>query len=182
MAIAEIIADRLKTLFQQAILVRRLSDAAALDERVRIGRDLHDGVLQSLAGTAMQLQALRSSDTGALETLDERLSAIQSMLASEQRDLRAFIRALEPGHEYRSAADFQLALQFEALADRLRQQWSIDFRFILHPVDLRLPATTIYELTRMASEATANAVRHGAARTVDVRLSLDAGAIVLDHR
>jgi signal transduction histidine kinase len=178
-AIAEIIADRLKILFQQAILVRKLSDAAALEERVRIGRDLHDGVLQSLAGTAMQLQALRSSDTGALETLDERLSAIQSMLAGEQRDLRAFIRALEPGHEYRSAADFQLALQFEALADRLRQQWSIDFHYLLNPADLRLPATTIYELTRMVSEATANAVRHGAARTVEARLSLDAGAIVL---
>ena len=59
-AIAEIIADRLKALFAQAILVRKLSDAAAVEERIKIGRDLHDGVLQSLAGTALQLQALRS--------------------------------------------------------------------------------------------------------------------------
>ncbi len=178
-AIAEIIADRLKALFAQAILVRKLSDAAAAEERIKIGRDLHDGVLQSLAGTALQLQALRSSEIRTPAALDERLAAIQAMLAGEQRDLRAFIRALEPGHEYRKGSDSQLSVQFTALAERLRQQWSVDFHFVLDPVDLRLPATMIYELTRMASEATANAARHGAARAVNATLRQDAGAIVL---
>ena len=79
----------LKALFAQAILVRKLSDAAAAEERIKIGRDLHDGVLQSLAGTALQLQALRSSEIRTPAALDERLAAIQAMLAGEQRDLRA---------------------------------------------------------------------------------------------
>ncbi|XEN29538.1 signal transduction histidine kinase [Ensifer sp. WSM1721] len=178
-AVAEIIADRLKALFEQAILVRRLSDAAALEERLRIGRDLHDGVLQSLAGTALHLQALRASAGDAPEELDRRLVAIQAMLADEQRDLRTFIRALEPGQDDRHAGQSPLALQFDALAERLRKQWSIDFHFVLQPPDLHLPATIIYELSRMTSEATANAVRHGAARTLNVSLRLDAGAIVL---
>src|SRR5690606_29512168 len=43
-ALAEIVADRLRALFAQAMLVRQLSDAAAIEERIRIGRDLHDGV------------------------------------------------------------------------------------------------------------------------------------------
>ncbi len=55
-ALAEIVADRLKTLFEQTILLRRLSDAAALEERVKIGRDIHDGVLQALAGTALHFR------------------------------------------------------------------------------------------------------------------------------
>ena len=177
-AIAEIIADRLKALFAQAILVRKLSDAAAVEERIKIGRDLHDGVLQSLAGTALQLQALRSH-AGAPESWDDRLMAIQSMLADEQRDLRTFIRALEPDDKHRTGGDTQLAVQFAALADRLRQQWSVDFSFTLDPPDLQLPATIIYELTRMASEATANAARHGAARTVNADLHLEDGGIVL---
>lgn len=178
-AIAEIIADRLKALFHQAILVRKLSDAAAVEERIRIGRDLHDGVLQSLAGTALQLQALRSLDPGAIQALDERLTSIQKMLAEEQRDLRIFIRALEPDDPFGNGSDFQLKMQFEALAERLRQQWLIDIHFMLEPADLRLPATAIYELTRMISEATANAVRHGAARAVHASLRLDGAMISL---
>ncbi len=177
-AMAEIVADRLKTLFEQSILLRRLSDAAALEERIKIGRDIHDGVLQALAGTALQLQALRSSKA-APDEIDRRLIAIQATLLEEQRDLRALIRALEPGSDHRRTGDSQLALRLEALADRLRQQWSIDFRFILDPKDLWLPAGIIDELARMIAEATANAARHGQARTIEARLRLDGAAVVL---
>lgn len=178
-AIAEIIADRLKALFYQAILVRKLSDAAAVEERIRIGRDLHDGVLQSLAGTALQLQAIRARDADAVQTLDERLTAIQSMLADEQRELRTFIRALEPGHPSGDGGDSQLMAQFDALAERLRQQWLISLRLTLVPADMRLPAMIVYELSRMISEATANAVRHGAARSVQVRLDSEGETVRL---
>jgi signal transduction histidine kinase len=178
-AIAEIIADRLKALFHQSILVRKLSDAAAVEERVRIGRDLHDGVLQSLAGTAMQLQAIRFRDADAAQTLDERLTAIQAMLAEEQRELRIFIRALEPGQAAGNPGDYQLRGQFDALAERLRQQWLIDVGLHLDPPDMKLPAMIVYELTRMISEATANAVRHGAARATRIGLSLEGETVRL---
>ena len=42
-AIAEIVADRLRTLFEHSMLTRRLSQTAAMEERVKIGRELHDG-------------------------------------------------------------------------------------------------------------------------------------------
>jgi signal transduction histidine kinase len=178
-AIAEIVADRLKALFHQAFLVRKLSDAAAVEERIRIGRDLHDGVLQSLAGTALQLQALRSQDPDAAQTLNERLMAIQTMLADEQRELRFFIRALEPTQASSNGGDYRLREQLEALVQRLRQQWLIDAHLTLDPVDMRMPAMMVYELTRMISEATANAVRHGAARTVRIGLVLEGEAVAL---
>ncbi|WP_457584452.1 sensor histidine kinase [Ensifer canadensis] len=177
--IAEVVADRIKAMFEQVILMRKLSDAAAVEERIKIGRDLHDGVLQALAGTALQLQSLRSFTLGEHQQIDGRVTAIQAMLADEQRELRSFIRALEPGQGYRNFAESHLALQFEALARRLRKQWSIDIHFALNPIDLRLPATMVYELIRMASEATANAVRHGGARTLEINLQLDAGTILL---
>ena len=44
-AIAEIVADRLRTLFEHSMLTRRLSHTAAMEERVKIGRELHDGFL-----------------------------------------------------------------------------------------------------------------------------------------
>ena len=45
-------------LFEQESLLRKLRDTAALEERMRIARNLHDGVLQSLAGTALQLRSV----------------------------------------------------------------------------------------------------------------------------
>ena len=60
MAIAEIVADRLRTLFEHSMLTRRLSHTAAMEERVNIGRELHDGFLQALAGTALELEGMRT--------------------------------------------------------------------------------------------------------------------------
>lgn len=178
-AITEIIADRIKALFEQAMLVRRLSDEAAVEERIRIGRDLHDGVLQTLAGTALQLQSLRPMGHQPPDDLEERLTAIQSMLLDEQRELRTFIRALEPGREHGDAAEAQLEHQFAALADRLMLQWQIDVDVALDPAKVRLPMGLIYELARMTSEATANAVRHGHAQKVRIKLRTDKEAIEL---
>jgi signal transduction histidine kinase len=178
-AISEIIADRIKALFQQAVLVRRLSDEAAVEERIRIGRDLHDGVLQTLAGTALQLQALRPLGHQSPEDLEQRLMAIQYMLLEEQRELRAFIRALEPGREDGYFGEAQLEHQFSALADRLMLQWQIDISVVLTPVKVRLPMMLIYDLARMTSEATANAVRHGRAQKVRIELGADSKDVVL---
>lgn len=180
MAIAEIIADRIKALFEQAILVRRLSDEAAVDERIRIGRDLHDGVLQALAGTALQLQSLRKLKDAGPEVIAERLEAIQAMLLEEQRELRGFIRALEPGGNLQATGEMQLERQLEAVAARLRQQWQIDVSIAFDPPSgIDLPLALTYELARMTSEATANAVRHGGAQKVRIMVRIDNGSIVL---
>jgi signal transduction histidine kinase len=178
-AIAEIIADRIKALFEQAMLVRRLSDEAAVEARIRIGRDLHDGVLQTLAGTALQLQSLRPIGHQLPEGLEQRLMAIQSMLLEEQRELRTFIRALEPALDDRASEEAQLEHQFAALVDRLMLQWRIDVRLALAPAKVGLPMALIYDLARMTSEATANAVRHGGAQKVRIKLRTDRKAVVL---
>jgi signal transduction histidine kinase len=72
-----------------------------------------------------------------------------------------------------------LALRLAALARRLRQQWSIEFRFVLYPEDLRLPVAMVDELVHMIAEATANAARHGHARTLEARIRRDDGTVTL---
>lgn len=179
-AIAEIIADRLRALFEQAILVRKLSDAAATEERVKIGRDLHDGVLQALTGTGLQLRLLETqAPTAQTSEICARLAAIQSMLAEEQKDLRAFIQALEPGTPSAAPEQSQLAVQFAVLSRRLQRQWSVDFRFCVEPRDIVLPTSLIYELVHLASEATANAARHGRAKSVTATVRLETGTVIL---
>jgi signal transduction histidine kinase len=50
-------------------------------------------------------------------------------------------------------------------------------RWRLRPEDARAETAIAYDLLRIVSEATANAVRHGGARTVAVDVELDAGAL-----
>ena len=66
---------------------------AVSEERIRLARDLHDGVLQSLTGIRLQLQTL--AETARSHARDH-LLAIERALAIEQRELRLFIDNVRP--------------------------------------------------------------------------------------
>ena len=59
LALADIIATGVGLLMAESRLEERLRESAAFEERVRLARDLHDGVLQSLTGIALQLETAR---------------------------------------------------------------------------------------------------------------------------
>ena len=182
--IAEVVAEQLKALFEQAQLLRELRAAAAVEERMRIARDLHDGVLQSLAGTALQLRSVMSLVGKSPREAYDRLASVQDGLASEQRDLRSFIRALEPGTEMRTTPENEggeLAAQLSPLAERLGRQWGVAFQWVLLPEGARLdPPSATYDVWRIIAEATANAVRHGGAKVVDVTVRVENGAVAIE--
>src|SRR5262249_32931000 len=53
--VARLAVSRLDSLY----LIERLQDAAALETRVRVARDLHDSILQAQTGAALQLLVAR---------------------------------------------------------------------------------------------------------------------------
>src|SRR6266487_3308089 len=72
----------------------RLEQAAMQDERVRLARELHDGVLQSLAGAALQLEAMSRLIEVDPDEARARIKEIEKLIAEEQRELRHWIRKL----------------------------------------------------------------------------------------
>src|SRR5439155_1657134 len=83
---------------------------AIREDRIRVARDLHDGVLQSLTGIRLQLQAL-ADEHGAPSLISDRLLAVERAIAIEQRELRLFIEDLKPIGSHRSTeADLAGAL------------------------------------------------------------------------
>lgn len=173
----EIVADRLRALFEQAILVRRLSEAAAVEERVRIGRDLHDGVLQALAGTVLQLESLREF-AHAPDQLMARLAEIQKMLTDEQREFRTFVHMLRLNERRAENFDEQLVRpQLDMLEAKLRRQWQAELDIRVEPLDARLPGKLVSDLSGMISEAVANSVRHGKARAVTISIDVTDAAV-----
>ena len=96
LVLTEIVGGVIAARLDAFCLTEQLRQASATEERIRLARDLHDGVLQSFTGIALRLAAIRrmmdSDPAAAISALEE----AQRMLASEQRDLRFFIQELKP--------------------------------------------------------------------------------------
>lgn len=176
-AVVEIAADRIRLMFQQTVLTRKLSDKAALEQRVKIARDLHDGVLQALAGTVLQLNSLKAMARTDPDQLAARIDEIQALIAGEQRDLRSFIHALRPAAGGPENPGAELVQRFDRLAGQLRRRWDVRIAIRVAPPDMTLPEHLADELERLIAEATANAVRHGRANTVIAGIRLSGRAL-----
>ncbi len=182
-AIAEIVADRLRTLFEHSMLTRRLSHTAAMEERVKIGRELHDGFLQALAGTALELEGMRTVLSKSPEAVAIRLKEVQATLSEEQSRFRTFVRALETVGEPSEAGISHLSLHFDLLVAHLKGQWPIDIRFAFEPRDAQLPALTTFRITKVLTDAVSSVARLQHAQTITASASVhhDSVAINLDH-
>jgi signal transduction histidine kinase len=76
-------------------VVERRQQGAAMAERIALARDLHDGLLQSLTGAALQLEIVHHLLGKDPQGAKERLLQVQRLFAEEQRELRAFIQGLK---------------------------------------------------------------------------------------
>jgi len=145
---------------------RTRREAAAAEDRVRLARDLHDGVLQFLAGAGLQLDSLARLELPADGA--ERLATLREAVADEQRELRGFISTLRPTRAQAALPQRPLAEDLAQLAERLSRYWTIEVTAQVEPGDLNVSGRVGYDLSRIVREAVANAVRHGGARTVRV--------------
>lgn len=143
-----------------------------LEERIRLGRDLHDGVIQSLYATGMGLAGVRAQlATGQTEAA-ARLEQIREALNATIHDVRNFITGLEP--EVLSQQTFA-----QAIEDLLKQMQELGPARGTCSIDAtlaeRLTLTQRANLFQITREAVSNALRHGAATKVWVTLKPDAG-------
>ena len=138
------------------------------EERLRLGRGLHDGVLQFLAGTSLQLGALSRSLQNSPEA-QSRIADLQNALREEQRELRAFVH--EAGH--RHPEQRTPAQDMDRLVKRLAKHWNISATTHCTLKLEALPDFLWAELTHMTREAVANSVRHGKATELTITLAGD---------
>lgn len=134
-------------------------------ERSRIARDLHDGLLQSLTGAALQLETARRLIDAEPAEAKELLGEVQDVLTVDQHELRYLIDALRQSTR-KSAGDLNSEIRYNALAAIVKRQWNAT-------VDLRLPSlktalsrTDRREVHRLLREAIFNAAKHSGGRTI----------------
>ncbi|HUF64615.1 MAG TPA: histidine kinase, partial [Gemmatimonadaceae bacterium] len=163
-AIARLVSDSL----QHFALAEQLRSMTAAEERVRISRDLHDGVLQTLTGIALKIASVRQLVGSSPESAREQLQELEGLILAEQRDLRFFTTELRlrSGKE----ADGVLFHQtMAALIDRVQKIWAVDV--VWSPEEaLGIPPTIAWETYQIVHEAIVNAARHGQATRIELRL------------
>jgi signal transduction histidine kinase len=156
----------------------RLERAATEDERTRLAHELHDGVLQALAGIALQLQtATRLLDSDP-ETARARLREIQTLLETEQRELRTWIANLAPAAPQAMASGDDIANALQQLCRRAECQWRVRCELIVGARGA-VPRTLADHVYRIVQEGLNNVGRHARAGVARVDLSVKSDRIDL---
>lgn len=140
------------------------AEAVATEERIRVARDLHDGVLQSLTGVGLRLAAVRSLLGTDPRAAREALESVQRLLTLEQRDLRFFIQELKP--KPRTAAEVSLAFRVTELVHRIELEWGLRAELRADGLEEPMPEALAREVYNVVRESLVNAARHGEASAV----------------
>lgn len=138
---------------------------AVLEERERIGMDLHDGIIQSIYAVGLTLEHARlllSEDTNqSRERIDQSINGLNNTI----RDIRTYILDLRP----RQLSDENLMQGLQRLVNEFRAN-TLAEAYINGPSDglVRLPASKALALFHICQEALANTAKHAKAKKVEV--------------
>lgn len=157
--LTEVVAREIGATLDQVHVTQQITDIAAGEERIRVARDLHDGVLQSLTGIRLEIRAVGTAADESAPDLRDRLFALERALAIEQRELRLFIGGLKPAPDA-PGGDTTLSSRLHALRERIALEWQA-------PVTIHVaqePPAVADQVARavplMVHEAVVNALKH----------------------
>jgi signal transduction histidine kinase len=175
---AEVIGRQVGAQIDQLCLAKKLRRSAAAEARVKIARDLHDGLLQSLAATGLQLETARALLEREPEQARQHLAEARRVLAAEQRDLRSLINQLHPDYGSGARPSPPLHERLSELAGRLGRQRGVAVAVAEPLARLALAPPLAHQAYLLLHEAVVNAARHSGARSIRV----DAEAVGADLR
>lgn len=160
------IARRIEISFEQQNELRR-----EVEERARLGRDLHDGVIQSIYAAGMGLAAARTLIASDPDEASRRVDQVRAALNETIRDVRNFITGLEPEalHSRTFAAAVASLFEFFQTSGPSVAALQID-----EAVADRLHLATRTAALQIIRECASNAIRHG--KATQVRVSLQTSA------
>jgi len=150
---------------------------AALEERQKLARELHDSVSQALYGIALGAHTARTLLERDPGLVAEPLAYILSLAKAGLAEMRALIFELRP--ESLETEGLVSAISKQAAAVQARHDVPVETDMCEEP---DLPLKAKQELYRVAQEALHNIIKHAGASRVNVRLGRTAEVIILEIR
>lgn len=176
----EMLAAYAAVAIQNAKLYQQVQRLAVLEERERIGMDLHDGIIQSIYAVGLTLEhgAMLMDDTpdqqkDAREMIQRAIDGLNQII----RDIRNYILDLRP----QRMRPYDLVGSLRRMVEEFRANALVDITLDV-PADVgedlgEEVSTAIFLITQ---EALANAAKHADATTLSVQVNrLDRGHIML---
>lgn len=162
---------------ENALLHRQSRRVAVLEERERIGMDLHDGIIQSIYAVGLALDyarmALDENPKQAGQKIEQAIEGLNHTI----RDIRAYILDLRP----RQFGGKDLMNGLKRLVDEYKINTLADASLVGPANGLsNLPPSHATALFHICQEALANVAKHSQAGHTDVRLWTTKDRVLLE--
>ncbi len=164
---------------ENARLYERVQALAVVEERERIGMDLHDGVMQAIYGVGLNLEGCAEDVDDNPAAVRERLNKAIGDLNQIIRDIRNYIFGLRP----QPLAERSFSRALAELVEELRVNSLIEADLVLDgEKEPLLSEEQAANLFHIAQESLANVQKHAQATRVQARLSHGNGILKLSIR
>ncbi|MDA1215579.1 MAG: sensor histidine kinase [Chloroflexi bacterium] len=142
------------------------AEIAALSERSRIAREIHDGVAQSIYMLSLNLETAVELAAKKHEDLPKRLDSLVSLSKSTLLEVRHYIYDLKPYLEGEQSMEHML----ENIIREFRTVAGVDTALETKGEERHVPISVATALYRLTQEVLANAFKHAEASKVSVGL------------
>ena len=167
--LVEMFALHASIAIQNARLHQQVRRHAVVDERLRISRDLHDGIIQSIYAVSLTLEevaeSVRLRPDDAVAQIDRSIDRLHTTI----RDIRSFITGLGAGPDVTLADALRHTIAELAPDPALSLELDLD---AAAAADGRLAPSAVHELLQIAREAVSNTIRHSGATHATVRIDV----------
>lgn len=160
--------------YEQALELSDRQLALARRENERVARDLHDNVIQSFYAIGLGIEDCRRLTEQQRGNVVPQLTRLKDAINHAIRDVRGFITGIEPG----TIRGRELPTALKSLVLTMGEEAQDIFQFeVQEEVPERLTSHHATVLFLILKEAMSNAVRHGDASKIKVKLSQNNGAV-----
>lgn len=172
----EMFAASMSIALENARLYEEARKVAALEERQRLARELHDSVTQSLYGISLYAQAASGNLRAAqIEQAGQYLEDIQNTAQESLADMRLLIFELKPPILEKEGLVYALQQRLMSVENRARINSKIETN-----LTNRLPPEIEDGLYHISREALNNIIKHACARNVTIRLQRRADSVSME--
>ncbi len=171
-------ANQVAVAIENAQLYEQAQQLAVVEERQRLGRELHDSVTQALYSVTLYAQAAHMAmSAGKQDEALENLEELRNMARDAMIDMRMLVFELHPPRLEQEGLAAALQARLASVETRAGLQTEMHVKG-----ERRLPLSVEEELYWIAQEALNNVVKHAQAKNVTVHLQFDEKSVCLEVR
>lgn len=172
------IVTQISFLLQNANLLAEVEIKAILQERIRLAREIHDGLAQTLGFLKLKMSQLRAYlEQGELERANQTTQLLHQAISDAYIEARHAIDQLRI-----SIYDAPLAELLQETLDEFRESSGIPCETVVEPQGLRLPVEINAQLVRIVQESLSNIRKHAHAHQVQIQTAVKGDWLILEVR